>query len=253
MEFQDTFMYFLPEAETKALLVGSLNRQHFVERHADLQTLEPHVDPNAPPMLNMSLTYMPDGDKDMKVTFQNLKLFMRPYYYLMVHHFFSEAMPQYDMTSFDCPHLWDSNYETYPSLFMRVDFADCVMCMATSFDDTGRAVAIEVENCVYLFQRMKIGQQKKLIVDKVQATRAQRNRGSQHLNINVTETFTESEIPKANSDVKGLEQLDEGEEEDESTVQMPITCVSLEALQMHPFFCNLEDFETTELRSIVKR
>ena len=53
--------------------------------------------------LKINISMYPTGVKDFKVEIRRIKLFVHPYFYLMLYHFFSEGMPIYDMTSFDKP------------------------------------------------------------------------------------------------------------------------------------------------------
>ncbi len=39
--------------------------------------------------------------KDFVINISNLKLFLQPYYFLMLGHFFNEGLPQYDEKCFD--------------------------------------------------------------------------------------------------------------------------------------------------------
>lgn len=58
----------------------------------------------------------PDGSKSFNVMIPGLKLFLHPYIYLMIDHFFRESLPVYDMKSLDKPNEYNEDYEEYPEM-----------------------------------------------------------------------------------------------------------------------------------------
>ena len=73
----------------------------------------------------------PNGNKDIQVKLNSIKLFVQPYFYLMVDHFFRQGLPSYDMDSFDKPNEYDSDIETYPELHVTVVFKEALICFAS--------------------------------------------------------------------------------------------------------------------------
>jgi hypothetical protein len=53
----------------------------------------------------------PDGNKNFNVDISNLKLFLHPYSFLMIDHFFREGMPLYDNNSKDKPNEYSEDVE----------------------------------------------------------------------------------------------------------------------------------------------
>ena len=39
---------------------------------------------------------LPNSDKDFKIEINKMKMFVHPYFYLMLYNFFTEGMPEYN-------------------------------------------------------------------------------------------------------------------------------------------------------------
>ena len=52
--------------------------------------------------------------KIFEIEFSGLKLFLHPYFYLMIDHFFREGFPVYDKNSFDKPNEYNEDQEEIP-------------------------------------------------------------------------------------------------------------------------------------------
>lgn len=50
----------------------------------------------SPSRISVAIHMHPDGRKYFEIEFAGLKLFLHPYFYLMIDHFFREGMPVYD-------------------------------------------------------------------------------------------------------------------------------------------------------------
>lgn len=72
----------------------------------------------------------PTGKKDFKIQIDSLKLFLHPYFYLMLDHFFRENMPVYDMKSKDKPNEYNEDFEEYPEMQMIFKLGDSLVCLA---------------------------------------------------------------------------------------------------------------------------
>lgn len=55
-----------------------------------------------------------DGNKNFEIEVAGIKLFIHPYFYLMMDHFFREGMPVYDKNSLDIPNEYTEDYEETP-------------------------------------------------------------------------------------------------------------------------------------------
>ena len=56
-------------------------------------------------------------------------MFVRPYYFLMIAHFFGYGYPQFDMDSFECPIAYETDFEKLPVLKMKVEVLDSMICI----------------------------------------------------------------------------------------------------------------------------
>ena len=59
-------------------------------------------------------------------------MFLHPYFYLMMDHFFREGMPVYDKASFDKPNEYTEDYEEYPEMNLQVKLNDSLICFANT-------------------------------------------------------------------------------------------------------------------------
>lgn len=58
-----------------------------------------------------------------------MKVFVRPYYFLMISHFFSCGYPEFDLDSFECPNHYETDFEKLPILKMKVEVLDSMICI----------------------------------------------------------------------------------------------------------------------------
>lgn len=61
-----------------------------------------------------------DGKKNFLVNLSKLKVFLHPYFFLMIDIFFREGMPVYDDNSVDKPNQYTSDPEDCSILFCKV-------------------------------------------------------------------------------------------------------------------------------------
>ena len=77
----------------------------------------------------------PDGRKNMSVTLNRLKIFLQPYFYLMLEIFFREGMPTYDEASIDKPNEYTSDLEECSEIFCKVLVHEVLVCLSSSNND----------------------------------------------------------------------------------------------------------------------
>lgn len=98
----------------------------------------------------------PDGTKNIAVSIPSgLKLFLNPYVYLMIDHFFRESLPVYDMNSLDKPNEYDEDYETYPEMHTVFKLGDSLICLADSESESTLGIACQA-SLEFEFKREKI-------------------------------------------------------------------------------------------------
>jgi hypothetical protein len=76
----------------------------------------------------------PTGKKTFNIKLNDIKIFIQPYFYLMIDHFFREGIPVYDEESFDKPNEYDSNYENYPELHLNLSLKNTLICLNSESD-----------------------------------------------------------------------------------------------------------------------
>ena len=74
----------------------------------------------------------PDGTKNFTIEFGGIKLFVYPYFYLMIDHFFRENLPTYDPNSFDKPNDYNEDYEELPEMSLNFKLSDSLICLANT-------------------------------------------------------------------------------------------------------------------------
>src|SRR5687768_11078204 len=98
---------------------------------------------------------LPNGSKEFSIKLSELKLFIQPYFFMMIDHFFRDGLPQYDMESFDKPNEYDNNIEKYPELNVTLSFREALLCFASDTDRIHKTIACR-SNMEYEFKREKI-------------------------------------------------------------------------------------------------
>jgi hypothetical protein len=84
--------------------------------------------------IDIKMSMYPNGNKLMQIDMSGLKLFVHPYIYLRISHFFTESIPIYDMKSLDKPNLYDDDYEKIPEMHVIFKLGDSLICLANKDD-----------------------------------------------------------------------------------------------------------------------
>jgi hypothetical protein len=74
----------------------------------------------------------PDGTKKFHIEAERIKLFLHPYFYMMIDHFFREGMPVYALDSVDKPNEYTLDYEDYPKISAKLKIQDSLICFANT-------------------------------------------------------------------------------------------------------------------------
>ena len=69
----------------------------------------------------------------MECKVDKVKVFIRPYYFMKIGHFFGYGYPEFDMTSDDRPNYYETDFEMLPIMKMKIEILDSMICM-DSFD-----------------------------------------------------------------------------------------------------------------------
>lgn len=85
------------------------------------------------PHLKFSAQMFSDGKKDFLINLSKLKIFLHPYFFLMIDIFFREGMPVYDDTSTDKPNQYTSDPEDCSKLFCKVLMDQVLVCLSSGF------------------------------------------------------------------------------------------------------------------------
>jgi hypothetical protein len=85
-----------------------------------------------PSKIKVEIEMHPEGTKNFQVTIEGIKLFVYPYFYLMINHFFSENLPTYDMKSADIPNEYTEDYEEAPEMNLAFKLQDSLICLANT-------------------------------------------------------------------------------------------------------------------------
>lgn len=82
--------FFIDSEGQKKILFGNLNERHWIEEFDDMR-LCLDVERAVPSKALINISMYPDGSKYFNISFSGLKLFLHPYFYLMMDHFFREG------------------------------------------------------------------------------------------------------------------------------------------------------------------
>jgi hypothetical protein len=120
-------------------------------------------------MMKIGISMYPNGNKFYQVDFPGLKMFLHPYFYLMIDHFFREGQPVYDMKSMDKPNEYDTDYETYPEMHLVMKLGESLICFAEaeSFQDPTCLGIVCQTSVDFQFKREHIKRIKEEIWDKL--------------------------------------------------------------------------------------
>jgi hypothetical protein len=121
--------FFIDGEGQKKILFGNINERHWIESFEDMRyCLE--VERQNPSKILINISMYPDGNKYFHIQFSGLKLFLHPYFYLMMDHFFRENQPIYDTRSKDQPNEYSEDYEIYPEIHSIFKLENSIICHA---------------------------------------------------------------------------------------------------------------------------
>lgn len=71
------------------------------------------------------------GAKTFKIDVDQLKVFIHPYFYLMLDIFFWEGQPTYAENSFDKPNEYTADIEDSSDIFCKVVMSEILVCLSS--------------------------------------------------------------------------------------------------------------------------
>jgi hypothetical protein len=77
-----------------------------------------------------------NGEKSITIDIYKIKLFMRPYIFMLLSHFFIEGLPKYKLTDRDLPNVVLVNPEDSPKMNVELNMNKSMICI----DDEKKAV-----------------------------------------------------------------------------------------------------------------
>jgi len=111
-------------------------------------------------MLKIKMT-MYLGEKEMIVDLDKAKIFMRPYIFMLLSHFFVEGLPKYKLTDKDLPNAIQTNPEEAPKMSVELNMWKSMICL----DDERRAIAC-LSTITFVFDRLCISKIKNQLASK---------------------------------------------------------------------------------------
>ncbi|CDW82625.1 ph domain containing protein [Stylonychia lemnae] len=218
---------FYTQGDLKQLLFGKLRQLHRIPQDQDpLDVLAMYQEeendgeqqPQQTNQLKIKISMYPNGAKDFVVQAGQIKVFVHPYFYLILYNFFTEGMPTYDINSFDKPNEYNSNIEDLPEMKLEFKLKDTLVCFAPEQQQQEKQYkTIACQSYLeYEFKREKI----------------------RRIKNQMWELYKESD----SQDLLG-----------KKPVQLPISWMRLQGISVCPFICELDDLETYEFNDISKR
>ncbi len=67
--------------------------------------------------------------KKIDIGISNMKIFLQPYFLLMIGHFFKEGQPSYDPDSFDRPNVYNVDVEDASELQCKIHLNNGLLCI----------------------------------------------------------------------------------------------------------------------------
>lgn len=125
--------YFIKNQQHKHLLFGRLGQKHIIPIDEDILRVSEYTSrasmeeislrkkTSMQPHLKFFSEMFPDGRKTFSVSLNKLKIFLQPYFYLMLDIFFRDGMPVYDDKSRDKPNEYSSDIEDCSDIFCKVN------------------------------------------------------------------------------------------------------------------------------------
>jgi hypothetical protein len=172
-----------------------------------------------PSNLLINISMYPDGSKFFKIEVKGLKLFLHPYFYLMIDHFFREGQPVYDMKSIDKPNEYSEDYEEYPVIHSTFSLIDSLICFAAcdnlSIEDSVLGIGCQA-NFDFEFRREKIKNVKSNLWEKIKST---------------SSLDDKADLP----------------------TQLPISWIRILVKEVSPYICEIQDLEDSSFKEVTKR
>jgi hypothetical protein len=69
----------------------------------------------------------------MECKVDKVKMFIRPYFFLKLSHYFGYGAPEFDLSSEDRPNFYETDFEKLPVMKMKFEVLDSLICI-DSFD-----------------------------------------------------------------------------------------------------------------------
>jgi hypothetical protein len=116
-------MFYIKNSTQRQLLIGNLMHAHRIPINQTItEIFEDSQQNSGKNQIQIHIQMFPNGNKDIQIKLAELKLFIQPYFYLMVDHFFREGLPSYNIDFFDKPNEYNTDVEQYPELNFKVSF-----------------------------------------------------------------------------------------------------------------------------------
>ena len=160
--------FFIDSSGEKMILFGNLNERHWISNFEEMKSCL-FVPKTVPSNAVIKIEMHPDGSKNFKIDIDGLKLFLHPYFYLMIDHFFREGLPVYDMQSLDKPNEYSEDPEEYPVISSTFNLNNSLICLAQNeIFDSQAVLGIGLPASLgFDFKREKIKSIKQLMWDKI--------------------------------------------------------------------------------------
>ena len=75
------------------------------------------------------LNWAANGQQIMECKIDKIKIFIRPFYFLKISHFFGYGYPEFDLSSPDKPNDYETDFEKFPVQKMRLEILDSLICL----------------------------------------------------------------------------------------------------------------------------
>lgn len=160
--------FFIDSDGEKMILFGNLNEKHWIGSFEDMRECL-FTPRKLPSKISVGIAMHPDGSKSFKIEIDGIKLFLHPYFYMMIDHFFREGLPVYDMQSRDKPNEYSEDPEEYPVISSRFTMKNSLLCLAgpnTLDSETVLGIGVPA-SFDFDFKRERIRQVKAALWDKI--------------------------------------------------------------------------------------
>jgi len=101
------------------------------------------------------------GEKEMDIEIEKSKIYMRPYLFILLSHFFIEGLPKYKLTDWDLPNAIQVNEEDGPWMQVELNLKKCMICL----DDERWAISC-ISTVTFVFDKLCITKIKESLMSK---------------------------------------------------------------------------------------